>query len=54
MAIDGITTCLWFDGDALEAATFYCETFPGSRLGAVSHYATDAQLPEGSVLTGSA
>ncbi|WP_202842287.1 VOC family protein [Luteimonas saliphila] len=32
------TICLWYDGTALEAATFYAETFPDSRVVAV-HYA---------------
>ena len=32
------TVCLWYDGDALEAATFYAETFPNSKVNAV-HYA---------------
>lgn len=32
------TICLWFDGDALEAAKFYAATFPESSVGAV-HYA---------------
>ena len=27
--------CLWFDGNAEEAARFYAETFPDSRIGAV-------------------
>lgn len=27
--------CLWYDGSALEAATFYAQTFPDSRVGAV-------------------
>lgn len=30
-----IKPCLWFDGDAEEAATFYAATFPDSRVGAV-------------------
>ena len=51
MAIEGVTTCLWFDDQAEEAATFYVETFPGSSLGSVSRYVSDAQKPEGSVLT---
>jgi 2-polyprenyl-6-hydroxyphenyl methylase/3-demethylubiquinone-9 3-methyltransferase len=29
------TICLWYDGDALEAATFYAATFPDSAVGAV-------------------
>ena len=31
------TICLWYDRDALEAATFYAKTFPDSRVGAVHH-----------------
>ena len=51
MAIDGVTTCLWFDDEAQEAAQFYVATFPGSTILSTSYYATDAQKPEGSVLT---
>lgn len=29
------TVCLWYDGDALEAAQFYAGTFPDSWVGAV-------------------
>ena len=29
------TLCLWFDGTALEAATFYAQTFPDSAVTAV-------------------
>ncbi|MBV4483356.1 VOC family protein [Pseudomonas khavaziana] len=32
------TICLWYNGDALEAATFYAKTFPDSKVNAV-HYA---------------
>ena len=28
-----LTTCLWFDGNAREAAEFYAETFPDSQVG---------------------
>jgi len=28
------TICLWYDGAALEAATFYAKTFPDSKVGA--------------------
>ncbi len=26
------TICLWFDGTALDAATFYAKTFPDSAV----------------------
>lgn len=29
------TICLWFDGTALDAATFYAQTFPDSEVGEV-------------------
>ena len=29
------TICLWYDGTAEEAARFYAQTFPDSRVGAV-------------------
>jgi 2-polyprenyl-6-hydroxyphenyl methylase/3-demethylubiquinone-9 3-methyltransferase len=29
------TVCLWYDGDAEEAARFYAKTFPDSSVGAV-------------------
>ena len=51
MAATGLTTYLWFDDQALEAATFYVGLFPQSKLGDISYYQADAQRPEGSVLT---
>lgn len=51
MAVQGLTTFLWFDNDALDAAEFYVGLFPGSRLGEISYYQADAQKPQGSVLT---
>lgn len=29
------TICLWYDGDAEDAARFYSETFPNSSVGAI-------------------
>lgn len=51
MAANSLTTFLWFDTEALEAAEFYVNLFPQSRLGNISYYQADAQRPEGSVLT---
>jgi 2-polyprenyl-6-hydroxyphenyl methylase/3-demethylubiquinone-9 3-methyltransferase len=46
------TICLWFDGTALDAATFYAETFPDSRVDAVHRAPGDSPAgKEGSVLT---
>ena len=39
------TICLWYDGTALEAATFYAETFPDSAVHAVHHAPGD--YPDG-------
>ena len=30
--IKPLQTCLWFDGKAQEAATFYCSIFPNSSI----------------------
>ena len=37
-AIHSIVPCLWFDGQAEEAATFYTSVFPRSRIVRVSRY----------------
>ena len=36
-----LTPCLWFDGDAEEAARFYAATFPDSRVDAVRRAPAD-------------
>lgn len=52
MAATSITTYLWFDTQALEAAQFYVDLFPNSRLGETRHHQSDPEYnPEGSVLT---
>ncbi|MCX5243135.1 VOC family protein [Streptomyces prunicolor] len=48
---DGFTTCLWFDGQAEEAAHHYVSIFKNSSIGRVSHYGEGAPQPAGSVLT---
>ena len=46
------TICLWFDGDALDAATFYADTFPDSEVKAVHRAPGDYPSgKEGDVLT---
>lgn len=46
------TVCLWFDGDAEEAARFYAETFPDSSLHSVHRAPGDFPSgKQGDVLT---
>ncbi|MCC7249113.1 MAG: VOC family protein [Lysobacter sp.] len=46
------TICLWYDGDALEAATFYAATFPDSEVMAVHRAPADnPSSKEDNVLT---
>lgn len=46
------TICLWYDRDALDAATFYAETFPDSAVGAVMRAPSDYPAgKQGDVLT---
>jgi predicted 3-demethylubiquinone-9 3-methyltransferase (glyoxalase superfamily) len=47
-----LTPCLWFDGNAEEAARFWCGLLPGSRITHVSHAPGDnPSTAEGAVLT---
>jgi predicted 3-demethylubiquinone-9 3-methyltransferase (glyoxalase superfamily) len=47
-----IAPCLWFDGQAEEAAEFYTSTFPDSRVDKVVESAADnPSTPAGAVLT---
>ena len=46
------TICLWYDGTALEAATFYAATFPDSAVGRLTRAPGDFPSgKEGDVLT---
>ncbi len=46
------TICLWYDGDAEDAARFYAKTFPNSSVGAVHRAPTDYPAgKKGDVLT---
>ena len=42
---DKLTMCLWFDGNAREAAEFYARTFPDSSVGTPMHAPGD--YPDG-------
>ena len=46
-----IAPCLWFDGQAEEAAKLYTSLFPGSRIVSVSRYGDAGPGPKGSVMT---
>lgn len=46
------TLCLWYNGTALDAATFYAKTFPDSAVKAVHHAPSDYPSgKQGDVLT---
>ena len=52
MSISKITPCLWFDGQAEEAATFYTSLLPDSRIKRVNRAAADTPSgAQGSVLS---
>lgn len=51
MTTDGFLTCLWFDGQAEEAAEFYVSVFENSGIGRVSRYPEAGPGEAGSVLT---
>src|SRR2546425_3066701 len=44
-AVKSIIPCLWFDGQAVEAAKFYTSLFPGSRIDTV--VTAPADFPSG-------
>ena len=50
MTTDGFTTCLWFDGQAEEAAHYYVSIFKNSSIGRVGRNVEGGAGPAGSVL----
>lgn len=46
-----ITPFLWFDNQAEEAATFYTNIFPHSKITAIARYGEASPGPAGSVMT---
>jgi predicted 3-demethylubiquinone-9 3-methyltransferase (glyoxalase superfamily) len=50
-----ITPCLWFDNQALEAATYYISIFKNSKIETISRYTSEGKeihgQEEGTVLT---
>jgi predicted 3-demethylubiquinone-9 3-methyltransferase (glyoxalase superfamily) len=51
MTSQPFTTCLWFDTEAEEAATFYTSIFADAELGAISRYGEGGPRPAGMVIT---
>jgi predicted 3-demethylubiquinone-9 3-methyltransferase (glyoxalase superfamily) len=49
--MEKITTWLWFDTEAEEAAQFYTSVFPDSRITDVSYYGEAGPRPAGMVMT---
>lgn len=49
--IGPIVPNLWFDGQAEEAAAFYCSVFKNSRVVSVAHYPEGSPGPAGTVMT---
>ena len=45
MTSSKIAPCLWFNGEAEDAANFYVSLFPDSRIGQVSRYNDSKGLP---------
>ncbi|MFF7385142.1 VOC family protein [Streptomyces griseoluteus] len=51
MSHGGFTTCLWFDGQAEEAAHYYVSVFKDSRIGRITHWSEAGPGEAGTVLT---
>jgi len=48
--MQNIYPCLWFDGNAEEAANFYTSIFKNSKIGSISRYGKDASKASGQPL----
>ena len=46
-----LTTCLWFDKQGEEAATFYTSVFPNSKITGLTRYGSAGPGTEGTVMT---
>ncbi|MEU6578216.1 VOC family protein [Streptomyces sp. NPDC046805] len=51
MTTDGFITCLWFDGQAEEAAHFYVSVFKNSSVGRITRHNEATHGSPGSALT---
>ncbi len=51
MTSQPLTTCLWFDTQAEEAATFYTGIFADAKLGNIARYGDGGPRPAGMVIT---
>jgi predicted 3-demethylubiquinone-9 3-methyltransferase (glyoxalase superfamily) len=51
MTSEPFTTCLWFNTQAEEAATYYTSIFSGAKLGNISRYGEGGPQPAGMVIT---
>jgi predicted 3-demethylubiquinone-9 3-methyltransferase (glyoxalase superfamily) len=53
--MEKIAPCLWFDGNAEEAVSFYVSVFPDAKIEGITHYTEETAeasgQPAGSVLT---
>jgi predicted 3-demethylubiquinone-9 3-methyltransferase (glyoxalase superfamily) len=49
--MQGLTTCLWFDTEAEEAADFYTSVFDDGKITQVARYGSAGPRPEGTVMT---
>jgi len=51
MRMHRLSTCLWFNGQAEEAAAFYTSIFRNSKIGTITRYGEVGPGPKGTVMT---